>query len=201
MKLYTHPRSPFARKVMIFARVHDIKLDEHVVGEPDPKHGYTNGDNPLGKVPALEWHPGQFLFDSPVICEHLDNLSSRPLLPKDKAARFKQIHLHALADGLGEANMNLMFERLRPKHLHWDDIIARHEAAIKLAVTRLESMTEALSAEWSYGNIGLVTVLDFLTFRATQLQWRDIAPRLADWHYGFMDKRAYQDTFGYGDEL
>jgi len=43
MKLYTHPRSPFARKVMIFARVHDITLDEHVVGDPDPRHGYTGG--------------------------------------------------------------------------------------------------------------------------------------------------------------
>lgn len=201
MKLYTHPRSPFARKVMMFAHIHNIKLDAHVVGDPDVKHGYTNGDNPLGKIPALEWQPGQFLFDSPVICEHLDNLSSTPLLPKDRASRFKQMHLHALVDGLGEANMNLMFERLRPKDLHWGDIINRHEAAIKQTILRLETMTKDLGTEWSYGNVGLVAVLDFLSFRATVLKWREIAPRLADWHEGFMHKPAYQDTFGYGAEL
>jgi len=96
MKLYTHPRSPFARKVMIFARVHNITLDEHVVGDPDPLHGYTGGDNPLGKVPALEWKPGQFLFDSPVICEHLDNLSAIPLLSKNSQERFVEKWHHAL---------------------------------------------------------------------------------------------------------
>jgi len=97
--------------------------------------------------------------------------------------------------------MNLMFERLRPKHLHWDEIINRHEAAIKAAVMRLETMSEDLGSDWSYGNIGLMAVLDFLTFRATQLRWRAAAPKLARWHEGFMDKPAYQDTFGYGAEL
>jgi len=201
MKLYTHPRSPFARKVMIFARIHKITLNEEVVGDPDPKHGYTNGDNPLGKVPALEWQPGQFLFDSPVICEHLDNLSETPLLPKDADARFVQKWHHALGDGLSEANMHLMFERLRPQDKHWEQMIVRHERAIEKAVMHLEAMVDDLGEGWTFGNIGMVTALDFLSFRATTFKWRAAAPKLAAWHKGFMDKPAYQDTFGYGAEL
>lgn len=201
MKIYTHPRSPVARKVMIFAQVHDIVLNPVVVGDPDPQHGYTNGDNPLGKVPALEWQPGQFLFDSPVICEHLDKLSRTPLMPEDNTLRFIQKWHHALGDGLAEANMHLMFERLRPKTLHWNHMIERHEAAIKQAVFRLENMTNELGNDWTFGNIGIVTALDFLSFRATTLKWHEVAPQLAEWHEGFMEKPAYQDTFGYGAEL
>ena len=201
MKLYTHPRSPFARKVMIFARVHDVTLDEEVVGGPDPQYGYTNGDNPLGKIPALEWQLGQFLFDSPVICEHLDNLSQTPLLPQNPQARFIQKWHHALGDGLAEANMHLMFERLRPKELHWEKMISRHERAVEKAVMHLEIMTDDIGEDWTFGNIGIVTALDFLSFRATQFKWRAAAPKLAVWHDGFIDKQAYQDSFGYGAEL
>jgi len=67
MKLICSPISPYARKVMI----------------------YIAGDNPLGKIPALEWQPGQFLFDSPVICEYLDSLRDTPLLPAEGHARLE----------------------------------------------------------------------------------------------------------------
>ena len=73
MKLFCHPVSPFARKAMILARLHGIDLEE-LKPEKDGANGYKAGDNPLGKIPALEWQPGQFLFDSPVICEYLDSL-------------------------------------------------------------------------------------------------------------------------------
>ena len=73
MKLICHPNSPYARKVMILARLSNIDLDE-VMPKKDGANGYTAGDNPLGKIPALEWKPAQFLFDSPVICEYLNSL-------------------------------------------------------------------------------------------------------------------------------
>jgi len=97
--------------------------------------------------------------------------------------------------------MHLMFERLRPKDLHWEQMITRHEAAIKAAVLRLDGMTDVLGHDWRFGNIGIITALDFLSFRATTLRWQTAAPRLAAWHSGFIDKPAYQDTFGYGAEL
>ena len=41
MRLYTHPRSPFARKVMMLAQIHNITLEYDVVDYLDPEHGYT----------------------------------------------------------------------------------------------------------------------------------------------------------------
>ena len=81
MKLICHPISPYARKVMILARLSGIELEEQYP-EKDGANGYTAGDNPLGKIPALEWQPGQFLFDSPVICEYLNSLRETSLLPE-----------------------------------------------------------------------------------------------------------------------
>jgi len=48
---------------MILARLSGIELDE-CPPEKVGKNGYQAGDAPLGKIPTLEWQPGQFLFDS-----------------------------------------------------------------------------------------------------------------------------------------
>jgi len=47
---------------MILARLSGIELDE-CPPEKIGKNGYQAGDAPLGKIPTLEWQPGQFLFD------------------------------------------------------------------------------------------------------------------------------------------
>ena len=201
MKLYTHPRSPFARKVMMLAQIHNIPLEYEVVDYLDPEHGYTEGRNPLGKIPALEWEQGEFLFGSPVICEYLDRFSKTPLLPNERQGAFEQKGLHALADGLAEANMHLMFERLRPKSHHWSDIIQRHETAIADTIAVLEARIDELGRDWTYGNIGLVAALDFITHRASRYKWRKYAPKLATWHFGFVDTSVYQENFGYWEEL
>jgi len=57
MKLYCDPISPYARKVMILARLSGIELEE-VKAKKNGENGYMAGDNPLGKIPALEWKPG-----------------------------------------------------------------------------------------------------------------------------------------------
>ena len=104
---------------MILARISGIKLEE-IQPEKDGVNGYRAGDNPLGKIPALEWQPGQFLFDSPVICEYLDTLRETPLLPSEGHVRFIQLWQHALGDGLSDAVYNYRYETVRPKALHWD---------------------------------------------------------------------------------
>jgi len=77
MKLYGSPRSPFARKVMVFA--HETGLASRI--EPLRTHvAMTQPNrellrvNPLGKVPTLITDQGTVLFDSTVICEYLDSL-------------------------------------------------------------------------------------------------------------------------------
>ncbi len=198
MKLYCHPISPFARKAMILARLHGIEVEE-TIPTKDGANGYTSGANPLGKIPALEWQPGQFLFDSPVVCEYLDNLSETPILPSDKHQRFINLWQHALGDGLSDAVYNYRYETVRPKELHWDEMIARHEAAMVNAVATLEQISDWLGEPWTYGNLSIICALDYMSFRGGHLDWQERAPKLAKWHAGFTEDLIYQDTYGYSE--
>jgi glutathione S-transferase len=198
MRLICHPISPYARKAMILARLHGIEVEE-IQPKKDGANGYTAGDNPLGKIPALEWQPGQYLFDSPVICEYLDSLGKSAILPKESHPRFLNKWQHALGDGLADAVYNYRYETVRPEGLHWNEMITRHETAIVNSLETLEKICQWLGGPWSYGNLAIVTALDYASYRAAHLKWKDKAPKLADWHSTFQDDPHYLSTYGYDD--
>lgn len=199
MKLICHPISPYARKTMILARLHGIEVEE-VLPEKDGANGYVAGDNPLGKIPALEWQPQQYLFDSPVICQYLDSLSDAPILPAEGHTRFLNMWQHALGDGLADAVYNYRYETVRPPDLHWDEIIRRHETAIVRSIETLENICEWLGGPWTYGNLAIVTALDYASYRAAHLNWQEKAPKLTAWHKEFWDGPHYKATYDYPDE-
>ena len=196
MKLICHPNSPYARKVMILARLSDIDLDE-MPPKQDGANGYVAGDNPLGKIPALEWQPGQFLFDSPVICEYLNSLRETPLLPESGHNRYIQLWQHALGDGLADAVYNYRMETFRPADLQWADMIERHEASLRNAVATLEKISPWLGEDWTYGNISIVCALDYAGYRAGHLDWRSAAPNLAAWHKDKAQTEVWKETYAY----
>lgn len=198
MKLICHPISPYARKAMILGRLHGLDLEE-ILPSKDGANGYMAGDNPLGKIPALEWQPGQYLFDSPVICEYLDSLGDNPLLPKDKHAHYLNKWQHALGDGLADAVYNYRYETVRPDELHWNDIIERHTQAIQNAVSTLDKICDWLGTPWTFGNLAIVTALDYASYRAPHIHWKEAAPKLAKWHASFINDPLYIATYGYED--
>ena len=183
---------------MILARLSGIALEE-VEPEKNGDHGYAAGDNPLGKMPALEWQPGQHLFDSPVICQYLDSLCEVPLLPAEGHARYIQLWQHALGDGLSDAVYNLRQEQVRPTDLHWDAMIRRHETAIKDCIETLERIAAWLGDDWTYGNLAILCALDYASYRADHIDWRAMAPKLAAWHAALATTEVYRDTYDYGD--
>ena len=85
MKLLTAPASPFARKAEIM--VIELGLQESVSIEnpgavtPVSNNAQLNAVNPLGMLPALELDDGDCLYDSPVICEYLNQLADGPFFP------------------------------------------------------------------------------------------------------------------------
>lgn len=181
---------------MILARLSRIELEE-VKPEKAGANGYLAGDNPLGKIPALEWQPGQFLFDSPVICEYLNSLRDVSLLPVDGHMRFIQLWQHALGDGLSDAVYNYRMETVRPPDLYWDDMIARHDQAIRNSVATLEKISPWLGEDWTYGNIAIICGLDYAGYRAGHFEWRSAAPKLTEWHHNLSQTDVYQNTYAY----
>ena len=196
MKLIWHPVSPYARKAMILTHLHSIKVDMVRPGH-NGAHGYKAGDNPLGKIPAIEWQPGQYLFDSPVICEYLDSLSANPILPTDPHQHMLNKWQHALGDGLADAVYNRRVETMRPKELHWDEMILRHDSAIKDVIATLDKICQWLGGPWGYGNLAIVCGLDYVSYRASHIDWREMSPKLAAWHAGFVDDAAYKATYDF----
>jgi len=198
MKLICSPISPYARKVMILARLSGIALDE-CLPETGGANGYIAGDNPLGKIPALEWQPGQFLFDSPVICEYLDSLRETSLLPADGHLRYIQLWQHALGDGLSDAVYNYRQEIRRPKELHWDEMIERHDAAIRNSIETLDKISPWLGESWTYGNIAIICALDYASYRAGHFDWKLAAPKLADWYSVLAETTVWAETNEYDE--
>ena len=72
MKLYYVPISPFARKVILTASVLGIRdklelISMDIFNAPENFRKI----NPLIKVPALETDSGEYLVNSPFICQYL----------------------------------------------------------------------------------------------------------------------------------
>ncbi len=198
MKLIYHPISPYARKAMIVAKLHGLDIEEVRPGK-DGANGYKAGDNPLGKIPALEWKPGQYLFDSPVICEYLDSLGGTKILPAEGHPRFLNLWQHALGDGLADAVYNYRYEIVRPEELHWAQMIERHETAIIRSVETLDRICEWIGGPWTFGNLAIITALDYASFRAGHLEWQKRAPKLAKWHKQFQVDQNYKETYAYDE--
>ena len=197
MKILTSALSPFARKASILIRKKGlIDRVQEVAAVLDGANGYTDGANPLGKIPALIRDGQETLFDSSVICEYLDSLSD-PWLPASGEERFKQLRLHALGDGMSEAVYNYRYETVRPDELHWPQIIERHETAMRNALNALEADIDALGGPWSFGNVSVVCALAYMDYRAPKIKWRTHAPKLAEWIKPFESDPAFQDTNAY----
>src|SRR3546814_19088642 len=69
---------------------------------PTPFRSKVAAANPVKKIPALVTDDGMTLFDSPVICEYLDSLSSGAKMFPHGKARWEALRLQAAADGMLE---------------------------------------------------------------------------------------------------
>jgi len=195
MKLHFSALSPYARKCRIIARLKDLDVEE-IAASSDGANGYAAHVNPLGKIPVLEVTDKVVLYDSPVICEYLDSRND-PILPASGDGRWHELRLHALGDGLSDAVYNYRYEIVRDDVLHWDSQIQRHETAIRLAVKALENSMDGLGVPWTFGNIAIVCALDYADFRAGHIDWRSLAPNLAQWHEKFQSDHIWQATNDY----
>ena len=95
MKLYWSPRSPFVRKVMVFA--HETGLASRIETVKTPVSSTAANRelmrvNPLGKIPTLVTDDGKVLFDSYVICDYLDGLhTGAKLIPQSPDIRWQTL--------------------------------------------------------------------------------------------------------------
>lgn len=184
MKLTASPGSPFVRKVRIAAAVKGLaSAIEGVTGDMDPAtNAKIRAANPLGKIPTLLLDDGTVVYDSHVICEYLDSLKPEPkIFPVEMAARVRTLTLAALADGILEAAVLVLYERrFRPEDKWVPEWVDKQQGKVDAGLDWLEVNIPAMGATPDYGHITLACALGFLDNRQGD-GWRAKRPKLAAW--------------------
>jgi glutathione S-transferase len=175
--------SPFGRKARIAVSV--LGLDGKV--KIESASSQDAGDplreqNPLGKVPVLITEDGAALFDSPVILEYLDALAGGgKILPRDGKARFDALRLQALADGILDASVLLVYEgRYRPAEMKVQKWVDLQAGKVERALAALEAQTPGLGSPPNVGEITAACALGYRDFRFGE-GWRKQHPKMAAW--------------------
>jgi glutathione S-transferase len=199
MKLYWSPRSPFVRKVMVFA--HEAGLADRIETIPT-KVAMTqpNTDllqvNPLGKIPALVTDDGMVLYDSTVICEYLDTLHKGPkLIPRDSARHWQALRWHATGDNMLDTLVLWRNETLRHKSQQSPEVIVGFVVKTNTSLDSLESEAGAIgAAPFGIGHVAIGVALGYIDFRFPDLRWRDTRPKLAAWYETFAQRSSARST-------
>ncbi len=184
MRLLSAAPSPFGRKVKIAASVKGVmdRIEIEMVDTSVPENARLRAENPLAKIPVLILDDGTQIYDSAVICEYIDSLTPSPcLFPAAGPARWKTLTLGALADGMMEAALMLVYEkRFRPEDKWVASWMHRQQAKIDAALALLEQSPPHMPAAPDYGHITLACALGYLDFRH-EGRWRAKHGKLVSW--------------------
>ena len=160
--------SPFVRRVAIALRLYGIAFEHR------PWSTFAEGDkiaryNPLRRVPTLVLDDGEALIDSTVILDHLDEHvgPERAMIPRGGPQRRRHLRSLALATGLGDKAVSLIYERvLRKDQLKlW---VERCEAQIGGVLELLEKQRAQVATPFWFGErIGHADIMVACALRFT----------------------------------
>lgn len=113
MNLIGQYDSPFVRRVALALRFYGMPFEHtpwSTFGDADKIALY----NPLMRVPTLVLDDGEVVIESTAILDYLDEIAgpSRALIPDCGHIRREVLHICALATGLGDKAVSLLYERV-----------------------------------------------------------------------------------------
>lgn len=196
MKLLYSPLSPYARKVRILIIEKGLRDQvELVVANPHEDLISVAGVNPLGRIPALVLDDGRSLYDSRVIVEYLDTLSSPTMMPTGDA-RFTTLTRIALCEGLLDATFNIATEdNRRAETERSSSFVERWSGAIGRSLAALEADLPRFGDTLAVEHIAAMVALDYVDFRAGKyIDWRLAHPKLIDFHARFSERESMLTT-------
>jgi glutathione S-transferase len=160
--------SPFVRRTAIALKLYGIAFEHRpwsTFGDADRIAPY----NPLRRVPTLVLDDGEALIDSTAILDYLDELAgeARAMIAARGPERRKHLKICALATGLGDKSVSLVYERvLRKEQLKlW---VERCEAQISGVLDVLEQERASVATPYWFGeaighaDVAVACVLRFI---------------------------------------
>jgi glutathione S-transferase len=179
--------SPFVRRTAIALRLYGIPFEHKpwsTFGDAEQVAAY----NPLRRVPTLVLDDGEALIESGAILDHLDELigPERAMIARSGAERRQHLRITALATGLADKAVSLIYERvLRKEQLKlW---VERCEAQISGVLDVLEKERAQVAAPyWLRDRIGHADIAVACALRFTG----EAHPHLFDARYGALKAHA-----------
>jgi len=143
--------SPFVRRVAIAMRLYGLPFEHRpwsTFGESDRIAAF----NPLRRVPTLVLDGGEALIESSAITDYLDELvgPERAMIAASGPARRHGLKICALATGLGDKAVSLLYERVLRKEPSkiWVD---RCEAQVGGVLEVLEKERDGVITPYWFG--------------------------------------------------
>jgi glutathione S-transferase len=143
--------SPFARRVAIALRLYGLPFEHRpwsTFGDADKIAPY----NPLRRVPTLVLDGGEALIESTAILDYLDELvgPEKAMIAERGPERRRGLKICALATGLGDKGVSLLYERVLRKDQSkiW---VERCEAQIGGVLDVLEKERAAVATPYWFG--------------------------------------------------
>jgi glutathione S-transferase len=188
MILRTSAGSPFGRKIKMALAVIGMTAKVEIVrADTSDENDNLRLQNPLGKIPILLQDDGEAIYDSRVILDHLDALDGRGILIPKGAARTRVLTHQALADGIMDAAILIVYEsRFRTDTEHSPKWLAYQQAKIDRSLAQAEKAhTTPVTGSPNVGEITQAIALGYLDFRFKG-EWRTKYPKLLAWHNDFV---------------
>jgi glutathione S-transferase len=148
--------SPFVRRVAIAMRLYGIAFEHRpwsTFGDADKIAPY----NPLRRVPTLVLDDGEALIESTMILDYLDDRvgPDKAMIARSGDARRHHLRICALALGLGDKGVSLLYERVLRKDRQLELWIKRCTAQISGVLDLLEKERAAVKTPyWSGETVG-----------------------------------------------
>jgi len=193
-KLLYAGASPYSAKVRAVAAHAGIALDAVAVD--------TNADpdillaaNPLGKIPTLVTDDGEAVFDSRAIVQYLNRVGGGKTLPRNAAKRLEAERLEALADGICDCLLAIVYERrFRPEEKQHQPWIDRQWQKAARGIDLVMANPPKLPKSIHVGQIAVRAMIGYLDLRFAG-QWEKGRTKLKRWAARFDEK--FPELAGY----
>ncbi|TPL79563.1 glutathione S-transferase [Mesorhizobium sp. B2-3-12] len=186
-KLLYASTSPYSSKVRMAAAYAGVAIDLVPIKTEDRPAELINA-NPLGKIPVLVLDDGRAIYDSRAITHHLNRISKGALLPRNPDKRLEAEVLEALADGICDCALSMVYERrTRPEEMVYQPWLDRQWAKITSALDLLNANPPKLPKKITAGQMALRATLGYLSLRFGG-QWEKGRGRLTRWAARFDEK-------------
>ena len=186
-KLLYASASPYSAKVRMAATYAGIPFDA-VPTKTDEEPAQLLGANPLGKIPALLLDDGRSVYDSRAITQHLNRLSKNALFPRNPDKRLEAEVLEALADGICDCALSMVYERrMRPENMVFQPWLDKQWSKVTRGLDLLNANPPKLPKKITAGHMAVRACLGYLALRFPG-KWEKGRGRLTRWAARFDEK-------------